>query len=200
MSQALLVAMLFVLALGWAVVRGVVTSLLTGEIKNALAAYLEGRVRKAAARLGPDQAPDYEDEWLQELKAYGDRPFKALTFTLGLPRAASSIAADSHQRKPARADAEDEAQPAESPAGTAAAEPVPVPTQAAVLAADGVATVLRSRGPSIGNGRVGEEQGPPVRSRETGVTFTGLPDHVRRQLDRELARPTPADDGVQPRG
>lgn len=71
--------------------RGVFGWAMTGEIKGALFAYFERRVREAGGGLPEDIADDQVDEWLNELESLGDRPLSAWRFVRGLGRAAAGI-------------------------------------------------------------------------------------------------------------
>jgi|tagenome__1003787_1003787.scaffolds.fasta_scaffold20974625_5 hypothetical protein len=74
--------------------RGVVTSLVVGEVKGVLMDKLQDRARHAATMLSNDVAEDVLDEWLAELEALTDRPVSAMRFARGLRKAASAIAAE----------------------------------------------------------------------------------------------------------
>jgi Fe2+ or Zn2+ uptake regulation protein len=143
-------ALAAVATVGLAILRAATISLIAGEIKGALAAYLEVRVRNAALKLGPELASDQEQEWLEELKVLADRPVRAVLFTHGLSRAARAIAAESGL--------ETQSDDATKPDGTDTADidpsaPMPtdlqgarVPAPAPAVVADGLASMLRQRG------------------------------------------------------
>ena len=78
------VLLLFVVAVG----RAVVVSIIVGELKGALQDRLAGRIRRAAAELPPELAAEFEDEWLAELEAAKDRPLTAIRYVRGVSSSA----------------------------------------------------------------------------------------------------------------
>jgi hypothetical protein len=92
MTETLLAALLVVGAIILGTLRSLVTSLLAGEVKAALAVWLDRRVDRAAMLLPPDEADDQAAEWRAELAAYGDRPLAAIRYALGLWHASLRIA------------------------------------------------------------------------------------------------------------
>lgn len=179
MTSLLIIAGLFVAALAWAVVRGVLTSLLAGEIKGALTAYLEKRVRNAAARLGSDLAAEHEGEWLAELSALQDRPLRAVLFVHGLARAARTIALDGGVPSEVAGDAEADVIPAAEPAAHLALPAVPV-LEAAGSSAAALIDGLRARGMRVTPQRVVVHRA--LRELDRHVTADELLDAVNDRL------------------
>jgi excisionase family DNA binding protein len=81
-------AAMFVLA----VAKGVIVSVIAGEVKGAIEACLKDRVQRAAAILPDGLREQFEQEWIGEVQALKERPLTALRFTRGLPAAARQIA------------------------------------------------------------------------------------------------------------
>jgi hypothetical protein len=75
-------------------------SLVSQEMKGSIPDYTVSKVRAAARLLPPDLAEEYEEDWLAELEGpLKDRPLSALKYALGLRLAARRIAARSEHSR-----------------------------------------------------------------------------------------------------
>jgi hypothetical protein len=92
MTSVLIVLGGCVLAL---IIRSIVVPLLTDEILGGFDDRLKRSVREAAALLPADIADDKQEEWLEELAAFGARRLSAWRFARGLEQAAEVIASAS---------------------------------------------------------------------------------------------------------
>ncbi|MDQ3935869.1 MAG: hypothetical protein M3340_14695 [Actinomycetota bacterium] len=73
--------------------RALFSALFVDAVKAAFTDRMRAMVRRAAAKLPGETAADLEDEWLEELDAFKDRPLRAFRFARGVGSAAEEIAA-----------------------------------------------------------------------------------------------------------